>query len=122
MEKKKPIKVSISVLFLILAIIAIGVMAYFMVKMNNEKIAEMEKSAKLQEQANSLNETVSTLQGKIDTIAQTIKNNANQTNNSNQANANTSNENEILIEGTFAEEASDGGYEFDKKRKCVNIR
>lgn len=122
MEEKKPIKVSLSVLFLILAIIAIGVMAYFMVKMNNEKIAEMEKSAKLQEQANSLNETVSTLQGKIDTIAQTIKNNANQTNNSNQANANTSNENEILIEGTFAEEASDGGYEFDKKRKCVNIR
>ena len=72
MEEKKAVKISLSTLFLILAVIVIIIMAVFIIKLNNEKSAETEKSAQLQAQVNSLNGTVDNLQGKIDSISKTL--------------------------------------------------
>ena len=125
MEEKKAVKISLSTLFLILAVIVIIIMAVFIIKLNSEKSAEVEKSIQLQAQVNGLNGTVDNLQGKIDSISKTI--NYNNSNNANIQNSNTSlnvktntevtkkNENKILLEGTYAFEASDVGYQFDKK-------
>lgn len=71
MEKKKTLKISLLTFFLILAIIAICVMVVFIYKINNDKLSEEHKSAELQSQVNSLNESVSQLQEKIETISNT---------------------------------------------------
>ena len=75
MEEKNAAKISLSTFFLILAIIAIIIMGIFIYKLNNDKTAEIQKSAELQSQVNSLNGTVSNLQRKIDTISATINSN-----------------------------------------------
>lgn len=75
MEEKNVAKISLSTLFLILAIIVIVIMGVFIYKLNNDKIAEVQKSTELQAQVNNLNETVSQLQGKIDSISNTINSN-----------------------------------------------
>ena len=72
MEEKNVTKISLSTFFLILAIIAIVIMGLFIYKLNNDKTAEIQKSTELQAQVNSLNETVSDLQGKLGNIANTI--------------------------------------------------
>ena len=72
MEEKNDIKIGLTTFFLILAIIAIIVMGVLIYKLNNDKVAEIQKSTELQSQVNSLNDTVSDLQGKIDTISNTI--------------------------------------------------
>lgn len=72
MEDKKVTKISLSTFFLILSLIVIIVMGIFMYKFYNEKTEATKKSAELQTQVNSLNETVSNLQGKIDNISETI--------------------------------------------------
>lgn len=74
MEEKKVIKISLSTFFLIIAIIAIIVMGVFIYKLNNEKSTEIEKSAELQEKVNILNNTVNSLQSKINTVSETISN------------------------------------------------
>ena len=81
MEEKNVTKISLSTFFLILAIIAIVVMGIFICKLNNDKTTEIQKSTELQAQVNSLNGTVSDLQGKITTISETI--NANSSNDNN---------------------------------------
>ena len=75
MEEKKVTKISLSTIFLILAIIAIIVMGIFIYKLNNDKTAEIQKSTELQSQVNSLNDTVSDLQEKITSISETINSN-----------------------------------------------
>lgn len=75
MEEKNVTKISLSTFFLILAIIAIIVMGVFIYKLNNDKTAEVQKSTELQAQVNSLNGTVSDLQGKINNISETINSN-----------------------------------------------
>lgn len=84
MEEKNVSKISLSTFFLILAIIAIIVMGIFIYKLNKDKTAEIQKSTELQSQVNSLNGTVSDLQGKIDNISNTIN-----SNNSKQPETNT---------------------------------
>lgn len=64
MEEKKVVKISLSTLFLILAIIIIVIMTVFMYKFYNEKIESNEKTAELQTQVSNLNKTVSSLQEK----------------------------------------------------------
>ena len=102
MEEKNVTKNSLSFFLLIIAIIAIIVMGLFIYKLNNDKLAEIQKSQTLQSQVNSLNTTVNNLQGKIDIISQTINSNTsdknnNTTNNSNSAETTTTSfsENEI---------------------------
>lgn len=72
MEEKETIRISLSTLFLILAVIVILVMGIFLFKLYNEKTEEMRKSSELQTQVNSLNGTVSDLQGKISTISEAV--------------------------------------------------
>lgn len=72
MEEKNATKISLSTFLLILAIITIIVMGIFIYKLNNDKTIEIQKSTELQAQVNSLNGTVSDLQGKIDTISETV--------------------------------------------------
>lgn len=75
MEEKKVTKISLSTFFLIISLIVIIVMGIFMCKFYIEKIEETKKSSELQTQVNSLNEIVSDLQGKIDSISNTINSN-----------------------------------------------
>lgn len=95
MEKKEPIKVSLSTFFLIIAIIVIAVMGYFMYKLYNDKVEETKKATDLQTQVNSLNGTINDLQGKIDTISETI--NTNKTS-ENTTNLDKSKDNRKIIE------------------------
>ena len=112
MEEKNVTKISLSTFFLILAIIAIIVMGIFIYKLNNDKTTEIQKSTELQAQVNSLNGTVSDLQGKIDNISKTINSN-NSTNTENKTNTsnnsmikdNTANNTEQVVKpsiGTFS--------------------
>ena len=71
MEEKKSIKVSLSTFFLIVAIIAIGVMGYFIYKLNDDKTKETEKVSELNNQVTSLENQVDSLKEKIDTISNT---------------------------------------------------
>ena len=89
MEEKKVIKISLSTFFLILAIIVILVLGIFLFKLYNEKTEEIKKSSELQTQVNSLNGTVSDLQGKINTISETVNSNTITENNSSTTTTNT---------------------------------
>ena len=96
MEEKNEAKIRISTLLLILAIIAIAVMAAVIYKTTMDKAAEVQKAEELQEQVDSLNETISDLRGKIDNISEIIDstNSENKTNTSNnEAVQNTANSN-----------------------------
>lgn len=68
MEEKKVIKLSLSTVFLILAIIVIIVMGIFIYKLNNDKNLEIQKSTELQTQVNNLNGTVNELQEKANKV------------------------------------------------------
>ena len=81
MDEKKTTKVGISTLFLIFAILVIIVMGWFIYKLNNEKSLETKRAQELQSQVNNLNETVGQLQGKLDTISNTIASDTFTTNN-----------------------------------------
>ena len=96
MEEKNEAKIRISTLLLILAIIAIAVMAAVIYKTTMDKAAEVQKAEELQEQVDSLNETISDLRGKMDNISEIIgsTNSENKTNTSNnEAVQNTANSN-----------------------------
>lgn len=95
MEEKKVIKISLSTVLLILAIIAIIVMGIFIYKLSNDKTTEIQKSTELQAQVNSLNGTVSNLQGKINSISKTINSNESNTNNNEDNNNPDKSENDI---------------------------
>ena len=56
MEEKQSIKVSLSTFFLFIAIIVICIMGFFIYKINNDKIAEKNKTEELQKQVYALNE------------------------------------------------------------------
>lgn len=64
MDEKKELKISLSTFLLVLSLIAIIIMAYFIYKLNNEKMAEIEKNKNLNSQASSLQTTVNQLQEK----------------------------------------------------------
>ena len=66
MEEKKEIRVSLSTFFLILAIIVIGVMGYFIYKLNDDKTKATEQVSELNNQIKSLENSVSSLQKAIE--------------------------------------------------------
>ena len=126
-EEKKVTKISLSTFFLILAIIVIIIMSLFLYKLNNDKTTEIEKSTELQAQVNNLNTTVSKLQEKANTLSNTTynhnissenNNTSNATSSNNTSNATSSNNtsknltNKITLDGYYAFESSDIGYEF----------
>ncbi len=71
MEEKKVSKISLSTVFLLLAVIVIAVMGVLIFKLNSDKNAESQKAAALQSQLDGLNGTVSSLQARIDKIPET---------------------------------------------------
>lgn len=72
MEEKNATKISLSTYLLVVAIFAIAVMGALIYRLNNDKNAEIKKSASLQAQVNSLNGTVSDLQEKINKVSETV--------------------------------------------------
>ena len=81
MDEKKPIKISLSTFFLILAVIVILVMGYFMYKLYNEKVAATQKIDNLNNEISNLESNVNNLQQKIDSISNTINSSEVSTNN-----------------------------------------
>ena len=72
MQEKKVTNISLSTFLFIIALIIIVIMTIFIYKLNNEKTIETQKSIDLQAQINSLNATVSNLQGKINTVSENV--------------------------------------------------
>ena len=72
MNEKKPIKISLSTFFLIIAIIVIIVMGIFIYKISVDKIKAEEKAEVLNSEVTELEGAVDNLQGKIDSISNTI--------------------------------------------------
>ena len=97
MEEKNSIKISLSTVLLILALVLIVILCIFIYKLYNEKIIANQNSLELQTQVNTLNETITVLQGKIDSISETINSNTSIENN----NGNISN-----IETTYSADTS----------------
>ena len=77
MEEKKQMKISMSGFFLILAIIVIAVMGYFIYKISTEKTEKENQIASLNNEISSLQSSSKDLQGKLDSIANTINNTSN---------------------------------------------
>lgn len=72
MNEKKPIKISLSAFFLIIAIIVIVVMGIVIFKISEEKTKKEEMVEKLNSEVIELESTVEDLQGKIDSMANTV--------------------------------------------------
>ena len=72
MKEKKQVKVSMSGFFLAIAIIIIAVMGYFIYKISTEKEDKENQIASLNNEISSLQSSSRELQGKIDSIANTI--------------------------------------------------
>ena len=71
MDEKKPLKISLSTFFLILAIIVIVVMGFFMYKLYNEKSIATQEIADLNTEVSNLQSTVNDFQQRIDNISNT---------------------------------------------------
>lgn len=108
MEDKNTIKVSLSTVFLIIAIIVIIIMGMFMFKIVGDKAKAEEKVENLNGEVSNLEGKVNDLQGKINSISNTINSNntsKNQASNSVVSNNTTTNSNvseeKVLEKGTY---------------------
>ncbi|MBQ2937757.1 MAG: hypothetical protein IJE05_02605 [Clostridia bacterium] len=90
MEEKKVIKISLSTVFLVIAIILIFIMAYYIYV---EKANANKEIASLEANAINMQNTINDLQGKIDNISNTINSSTNKESNNSQSNNTSSNEN-----------------------------
>ncbi len=118
MEEKK--KIGISTILLIIAIIALAVMGAFIYKLNNDKKLEVQKNIELQGKVADLNNTINELQGKIDTISETIKNETLNDSSSSSSVKTTDNDSEkIILNGTYAIPDSEIGWDFKKDGSVV---
>lgn len=88
MEEKKATKIGVSTVFLIIAIIVIIIMGVLLYVFYNEKNEATKKSEELQAQVDSLNETATNLQGKLDSISNTINSDSSNGSTTNNANNN----------------------------------
>ena len=104
MEEKNVTKISLSMFFLILAIIAIIVMGIFIYKLNNDKTAEIQKSTELQAQVNNLNGNVKDLQSKIDSINNTINSNTSSSTPNQKETSNVDNQKSVFTKGIYKHE------------------
>lgn len=111
MKEENVVKISLTTLLLLLAIIAIIVMGYFMYKLNNDKKAEAQKSTELQSQVDNLSNTVDELQGKINKVPENVP-----------SNDSTKDSTEYQISGTYYQENAQGdepNYTFSGNNKVV---
>ena len=107
MEEKKAKKISVSVILLILAIIALVVMGLFIYKLE------------LQAEVDDLNNTVSDLQRKIDKISETLS-----TNNSNSIQENTTNSSTEISNSAVKENSkiASKSYKFKNAAKSKKVK
>lgn len=91
MEEKKVTKISLSTVFLILAIIVIVIMGYFIYNLSVKNKSSEEEVNNLNSKISNLESSVKNYQEKIDSISNTLSSNNTETNNtSNNSNTNTS--------------------------------
>lgn len=113
-KMKENNKVALTAVLLILALIIIIVMGFFTYKFYIDKTKETEKSAQLQTQVDSLNETVNDLQEKIDKVSETV-NPSNTTNTTNSTSDKT----------TSTTESKNKSFSNDEIKnaiqKCLNL-
>lgn len=81
MEKKEPIKVSLSTFFLFIAIIVIAVLGYFTFDLYVENQNSKEELSSLNNEISTLENSVKDYKSKIDAISNTINSNTNKTEN-----------------------------------------
>lgn len=94
MEEKKSVKVSLSTVFLILAIIVIIIMGYFIYNLSTKNKTSEEEVNALNSKVSNLENSIRNYQEKIDSISNTLNSNTTATNNtSNNSNTNTSTNN-----------------------------
>ena len=84
MEEKKCTKISVSTFLLIITIIALGVMGFFLYKINNEK-------TKATEQVSELNNQVKTLENSVNSLQQNVNKASNMISSQTSTNVITSN-------------------------------
>lgn len=84
MEEKKSIKVSLSTVFLILAIIAIIIMGYYIYNISAQNKIANEELNSLNTEISVLKDSVENYQQKIDSISNTLNSENNTTNNSSE--------------------------------------
>ena len=85
MEKNNEGKINILVLLVFVLLVIIIVMGVFMYKLSTEKNNESVKVTELEAEVETLNNTISGLQGKIDTISETINSKATDADNNMEA-------------------------------------
>lgn len=108
METKNGFKKGLQIFFIILLVIIIIVMGISLTK-TNQKLEE------LQNQVNSLNGTISVLQGKIDGIQEIINSNNSNDNGTTENKSNNSNNSNEIIENVEYEVISDGYSDYESK-------
>ena len=89
MEEKKITKISLSTFFLIIAIIVIGVMGYFVYKLNDDKTKATEELNELKNQINNLQSTINNLNTEEKNSTSITTNTTNKNTNQSSANINT---------------------------------
>ncbi len=99
MEKNNEGKINILMLLVLILLIIIIVMGIFMYKLSIEKKDGSEKVTELEAEVETLNNTISDLQGKIDIISETI--NPKSTNEDNKTNTNVDELSEDYIKTEF---------------------
>lgn len=98
MEEKQPIKVNLSTILLIIALIVIAVMGYFIYKFYNDKELATDKVEELNGQVSNLENTIDNLQAKLDNVSNIINSNLNDTSNNTTTTSNDSNSTNTLSE------------------------
>jgi len=105
MDKKEPIKISMSTFCLIVAVVIIAIMGIVMYKLNNDKVKEEAKVQNLNQQVANLQGKVTEQQRKIDSVANIVNGSTEVSNNKEvkipQSNNNLSSEEQELISKYF---------------------
>lgn len=117
---KKSIKTFLLTLCLIIVLILIIVMSFFMYKLYIEKQNADKNIAELNKQISSLNSEISNLENTISTISNIVSKNTIENNNTSSESTNNAFK-EIILNGTYAIENSDAGYEFTSSGKVTVI-
>ena len=129
MNEKKPIKVSLSTFFLLIAIIIITVMGYFMYKLYNDKVKATDKIEQLNNQINTLQNSANQLQTNINKISKennlenntVVSNNSNTNNDSKEKNTNNVQKTtEDVIKELFLKKLEE--IDSDSQEKIVDYR
>lgn len=108
--EKKTVRISLSTLFLIIAIIIIIIMGYFIYKISKEKAAEIEEVATLNNEIVKMEATANRLQENIDELQENV---SKQNENASEVSINEDAE-EIITKKTYSYNDIKGWYTYEK--------